>query len=975
MPETVIIGAGPAGLGAATRLEQLSCRDWVVLEKDGIPGGLSASVVDENGFTWDMGGHVTFSHYQYFDQFLDAVVPDWHNHKRCARILLRDRWVPYPFQNHIRFLAPEDQQRCIEGLRNRRGGVPANFQEWIDLSFGQGIAELFLNPYNFKVWAYPPSDLSVEWVDERVSTVDLDKISASLNAEAPVSDWGPNAMFRFPIRGGTGRVWMEAAARLPQHKIRYQSGVRKVDAGKRIVYTEDGAYAYEHLISTMPIDQLLSLMDPTPDMQGAIKPVFSSVHVVGLGMTGEPPENIRDFSWMYFPESNTPFFRVTLFSSYAATNAPSGCWSLLLEVSESCKKPLVGDPVQECLRGALNVGLLRPDHKIVSQFHRRLDYAYPIPYVGRNDFVRRADSYLNPLGILSRGRFGSWKYEVGNQDHCFMQGVEAADCIFYGADEVTYSYPQLVNNSKQTARRFKEPRLAGQHSPFLKRIYEDLAPWRGQGITRELFDRVKRRSWKGVHVKILKGEVHLHREIPSVGARNQSVMLMLQAAAARHPLPDCEFIVHTGDDSPGSNLPIFTFRKQGSDKSILFPDASFYAWPEAQLPDFDSVKASLCGKMPCWKDKADAIRCLGSARDPKIKAWAHQDDERLDIRILEQSGARAGIAELKEHGDFKCLAPFQGQNIAPMLKYLFLTNSVVILNENEPQEFWHSILDPGHNCLCHNLSAPDSMSSLQQKLAAIPQDMLQDIAAQGRSAVSETLSMEAVYEYIARLLSQYAELAKFPIIEKEYMLVIARYNEDVSWADGHPRVVYNKGARLEGLSEQEQIMAPNVGRESHTYLTYIIDNYQNLPDHIMFCQGGIKDHVEGFRVEDYVNPSYDMVCARVVTLKEWNPATGRLNHFGIWQEKLEKGAMRAGRLTYLEWFEKVLGVPLAEGTVYIPGAIFSVSSRNIRQRPIEFYVNLRKFVDDHPDPEEGHYLERSWLYIFAMKGMRTLLLS
>jgi protoporphyrinogen oxidase len=968
MPEIVIIGAGPAGLGAATRLEQLGRWDWILLESDVVPGGLSGSVLDQNGFTWDFGGHVTFSHYSYFDQLLDSVVKEWNFHKRSAWIWRRDRWIPYPFQNNIRYLSQEDQTRCIQGLIHRAHTTPTNFQEWIDAHFGRGIAELFLNPYNNKVWAHPPSDLSTEWVDERVSTVDLQKILENIKSGDQTADWGPNAEFRFPSCGGTGKIWQETAARLPQHRICYQSAVKKIDPEKRMVYTDNGNYPYERLISTMPLDQLLIAMNADLRVESKSWPVHSSVQIVGLGLEGEPPKNIRTFSWMYFPEPGIPFFRATLFSSYAAGNAPPGCWSLMLEISESVKRPFSGDPIDQCIAGALQAGLMAAGQKIVSRYHRKIDYGYPVPYVGRNAFLDRAESLLERYGILSRGRFGSWKYEAGNQDHSFMQGVEAADRIVYGADENTYSHPQLANRKKQTTRSYLTQPYSAKERLF-DSIARELSPWRAQGIDRDLFERVKRRAWKGLHIKILGGHPHIYREVPSGDSRNACTAMMLRETAKRYTLPDCEFIIHTTGEPPASNLPMFSFCKHINDKTILFPDFSFYSWLEALLPDIDAVGASLKPEIP-WEEKRDKVLCTGSGTHPRIKEWAQMENSRLDVRIGDWTSNR--LIPLDELRRWKYLAPLPGKIYSPMLKYLFLMRSLVILSAGDWQEFWHAVIDFDEDCICHDFDDPESMERLHEKLAGMSQEDIKRIAVRGFNKVAQTLTLDTVYGYIAKLISEYAALLRFPVVEKEYRLIIARYNEDVTWSDGHPRTVYNKGGRVDGLNDEEQIMLPNVGRESHTYLTYIIDNYEALPEYVMFCQGMIKDHVDGFRIEDFVNPDYDIAYARLSILKEWNPVSGRLMFPQIWNERLAKDSMRPARLNYLEWFERVLEVPLGDSTVYVPGAIFSVSARCIRKRPKEFYKKLRAYVNDHPNPEEGHYMERSWLYIFANKDMRVL---
>ena len=84
MPRFLIIGAGPTGLGAALRLSERGERDFLVLEASGQAGGLAGSAIDDQGFTWDHGGHVQFSHYRAFDDYMDRAFPadGWLRHQR-----------------------------------------------------------------------------------------------------------------------------------------------------------------------------------------------------------------------------------------------------------------------------------------------------------------------------------------------------------------------------------------------------------------------------------------------------------------------------------------------------------------------------------------------------------------------------------------------------------------------------------------------------------------------------------------------------------------------------------------------------------------------------------------------------------------------------------------------------------------------------------------------------------------------------
>ena len=90
----VILGAGPTGLGAAWRLEERGHANWLLCEASSDGGGLASSVIDAHGFTWDLGGHVLFSHYRYFDNVMDRALGNkWVEHIREAWVWMRDRWM------------------------------------------------------------------------------------------------------------------------------------------------------------------------------------------------------------------------------------------------------------------------------------------------------------------------------------------------------------------------------------------------------------------------------------------------------------------------------------------------------------------------------------------------------------------------------------------------------------------------------------------------------------------------------------------------------------------------------------------------------------------------------------------------------------------------------------------------------------------------------------------------------------------
>lgn len=448
----LIIGAGPTGLGAAYRLNELGENDFLVLEANDYPGGLAASFTDSAGFTWDIGGHVVFSHYDYFDQMIDKLLAGEHlTHKRIARVRMAGQWSPYPFQNNLRYLPKEIQWDCVAGLLpgKRPTDKPANFAEWIMAGFGEGLARHFMYPYNFKVWATPPELMAYAWIGERVSLVDLEGVLKNLILGEDNVTWGPNNMFRFPLHGGTGEIFRRLDAGLGD-RVRLGCPATQLDPAARRVRTGQGhSYTYDYLLNTAPLDRLvLEIMNrPETALRDAAKDLLrNGVFVSGIGVNAARPD---DTCWMYFPEDNCPFYRVTNFHNYSPNNVPrpDSSRALMAETSFSGHKPedLAG-LTQSTINGLVNTALLTPEEAesaIASTWSFTADYGYPVPSLGRDRALATLQPWLEERGIYSRGRFGGWRYEMANMDHSVMQGVEWANRLALGQPETTYKIPGL----------------------------------------------------------------------------------------------------------------------------------------------------------------------------------------------------------------------------------------------------------------------------------------------------------------------------------------------------------------------------------------------------------------------------------------------------------------------------------------------------------------------------------------------------
>jgi protoporphyrinogen oxidase len=443
MTRIVILGAGPTGLGAAYRLQELGHGDWDIYERNDHVGGLAASYKDDKGFTYDTGGHVLFSHYKYFDELVDRLLVDnYSNINREAWIWMMDRYLPYPFQNNIRYLPKEDVFACLSGLisaqRERRDS--STFEEWINATFGEGIARLFMLPYNFKVWATPLDQMSKQWMAERVSVVDSDRVLKNVLFDRDDASWGPNNTFKYPLRGGTGAIY-EAFIPYIKTKLHLGTGARAVDLTRKVVEFDDGSStSYDVLLSTMPLDRLVaSSRGTTPGVvDAAHKLVHNSSYIVGVGVARPCPTTK---CWIYFPEDTAPFYRVTYLSNYSPSMAPEGHFLLLTETSHSPWKPEPSVNIEErVIDGLIATGLLEEADRarIVTTYRINVPYEYPVPTIERDGALAVIQPFLMSRDVYSRGRFGAWQYEIGNMDHSVMQGVEVVNSVLQGAKEETW---------------------------------------------------------------------------------------------------------------------------------------------------------------------------------------------------------------------------------------------------------------------------------------------------------------------------------------------------------------------------------------------------------------------------------------------------------------------------------------------------------------------------------------------------------
>ena len=203
-------------------------------------------------------------------------------------------------------------------------------------------------------------------------------------------------------------------------------------------------------------------------------------------------------------------------------------------------------------------------------------------------------------------------------------------------------------------------------------------------------------------------------------------------------------------------------------------------------------------------------------------------------------------------------------------------------------------------------------------------------------------------------------------------LIISRYNENINWLEDHKSfkiTIYNKGTELADNKLYQIINLSNVGRESHTWLYHIVNNYKNLDEFNIFLQGRIDD----LGCMAYQNPND--------YLKNLDKSGFVASRYGLlgpfhwkWNVGIEKNKkyitswknneISKSKIGFRKFAKKIFpDIPIFVPTTY--GGCFAVTKNLIHKYEISFYEELLEIIGSHKNPIEGHYLERLWCYMFT----------
>lgn len=439
--ECCILGAGPAGFGAAVELVKHGVRNIVIIDRNNVVGGL-ARTESFGGARFDVGPHRFYTKNQEVNKLWhDTLGKDFIAVDRLTRIYYKNKYFNYPLKagEALLKLGPiESTQAIFSFLASKASldGEAVTLEDWVTQKFGRKLYETFFKTYTEKVWGIPCDKIGAEWAAQRIKGLDVFQVikNALFGNKKKIKTLVDQ--FDYPVMGA-GMMYEAMARKCADSGAELMLGAKitgfrrngykitAVDVMQRGEQIEVSAGCF---FNSIPLTHFIKAVRPSlgPEIIKSADALYYREHIT-VDLLIDGVELFPD-QWIYIHSPDVRIARLANYNNFSKSMAPAGKTALSAEYftfqNEELWQKTDDDLKQLAIDELKYMGLIDPK-KVEQCWVVRETESYPTYYLGfkeHYDVLRgEIDRFENLMPI---GRGGLYKYN--NQDHATYSGMLAA---------------------------------------------------------------------------------------------------------------------------------------------------------------------------------------------------------------------------------------------------------------------------------------------------------------------------------------------------------------------------------------------------------------------------------------------------------------------------------------------------------------------------------------------------------------------